>query len=157
MGTHSKSATYLATENVNLVPFKRGELRCKFLARKSANSSPIRRCKFLARKSAKLIANFSATEVMSLPSLSLSVSLSLSLSLSLYLSLSLSLSLSLTPSAPHAQYRKRFALPIIISILHFFFFWSCPDPITYAYVSNEMSIISGRMKHFLWPPPKTLS
>ena len=42
------------------------------------------RCKLLARKSAKLLANFSATKVTSLPSLSLS------------------------PSAPHAQYRKRF-------------------------------------------------
>ena len=42
----------------------------------------------------KLIANFSATMVTSLPSLSVS--------------LSLSLSLSLSPSAPHAQYRKRF-------------------------------------------------
>ena len=42
----------------------------------------------------KLIANFSATMMTSLPSISLS------LSLSLYLSLS--------PSVPHAQYRKRF-------------------------------------------------
>ena len=58
------------------------------------NSSPILRSKLLARKSAKLIANFSATKVTSLPSLSLS--------------LSLSVSLSLSPSAPHAQYRKRF-------------------------------------------------
>ena len=55
-------------------------------------SSPILRCKFLARKSAKLSADFSATKVTSLPSLSLS----------------LSLSLPLSPSAPHAQYRKRF-------------------------------------------------
>ena len=36
------------------------------------NSSPILRWTFLARKSAKLIANFSATRVASLPSLSLS-------------------------------------------------------------------------------------
>ena len=56
------------------------------------------RCKFLARKSTKFFANFSATKVTSLSS----HSLSLSLSLSLYLSFSLS------PSAPHAQYRKRF-------------------------------------------------
>ena len=73
------------------------KLRCKF--GKVQNSSPILRtvrCKFLARKSAKLIANFSARMVTSLPSLSLS------------LSLSLWLSLSLSPSAPHAQYRKRF-------------------------------------------------
>ena len=40
----------------------------------------------------KLIANFSATMMTSLPSLSLSLSVSLSLSL----------------SVPHAQYRKRF-------------------------------------------------
>ena len=47
-------------------------------------------CKFLARKSSKLIANFSAKMMTSLPSFSLCISLSLS------------------PSAPHAQYRKRF-------------------------------------------------
>ena len=61
---------------------------------KAQNSSPILRCTFLARRSAKLIANFSAIMVTSLPSFSLS------LSLSLYLSLS--------PNVPHAQYRKRF-------------------------------------------------
>ena len=48
----------------------------------------------MARRSAKLIANFSATMVTSLPSFSLS--------------LSLSVSLSLSPNVPHAQYRKRF-------------------------------------------------
>ena len=53
---------------------------------KVQNSSPILRCKFLARKSAKLIANFSATKVTSLPSISLSLYLSFSLSLSLSLS-----------------------------------------------------------------------
>ena len=71
---------------------------------KVQNSSPILRwnilakerckihhqCQRLARKGAKFIANFCATKVTSLPSLSLS------------------LSLSLSPSAPHAQYRKRF-------------------------------------------------
>ena len=62
IGTVSKSATFLATESVNSAPFKREKLRCKFLARKSA----------------KLIANFSATVVTSLPSISLSLSLSLS-------------------------------------------------------------------------------
>ena len=46
----------------------------------------------MARRSAKLIANFSATMVTSLPSFSLS----------------LSVSLSLSPNVPHAQYRKRF-------------------------------------------------
>ena len=71
----------------------------------------------------KLIANFSATMITSLPSISLSLSVSLSLSLSL----------SLSPSVPHAQYRKRFrasykthnigsasTLPIIY-VLYFFF------------------------------------
>ena len=82
-----------------------------FWQEKVQNSSPILRCILLARKSAKLTANFSATMVTSLPSISLSLSLSLSLCLSLSLSLSLSLylslslSLSLSPSAPHAQYR----------------------------------------------------
>ena len=54
----------------------------------------ILRCTFLARRSAKLIDNFSATMVTSLPSFSLS--------------LCISLSLSLSPNVPHAQYRKRF-------------------------------------------------
>ena len=49
---------------------------------KAQNSSPILRCTFLARRSAKLIANFRATMVTSLPSFSLSLSLSLYLSLS---------------------------------------------------------------------------
>ena len=56
------------------------------------NSSPRLRSEFLARKGAKLIANFSATKVTSLPSVSVS----------------LSLSLSLSPHAPHTQYRKCF-------------------------------------------------
>ena len=42
----------------------------------------------------------------------------------------------------------------ILSILHFYF-WSRPDPVTYAYVHNEMSIISGRMKN-QWPPSKSI-
>ena len=63
--------------------------KCKFLARGSVKSPPL--CEFTARES---VANFSGTMVTSLPSLSLSVSLSLYLSLS--------------PSAPLAQYRKRF-------------------------------------------------
>ena len=66
MRTVSKSATFLATESVNSAPFKRAE--------RGAN--------FWQRKSAKLIANFSATKVTSLPSISLCISLSLSLSLS---------------------------------------------------------------------------
>ena len=82
---------------MNSAPFKRGETEVQiFWQGRAQNSSPILRCTFLARKRAKLIANFSATMVTSLPSFSLS--------LSLYLSLSLSLS----PKVPHAQYRKRF-------------------------------------------------
>ena len=99
--TVSKSATFLATESVNSAPFKREERGAIFLQGKVQNSSPILRCTFFARKSTKMIANFSATKVTSLPSLSLSLSLSLSFSFSL------SLSLSLSPHAPHAQYRKR--------------------------------------------------
>ena len=53
----------LATESVNSAPFKR--------EKEVQISSPILSCKFLARKSAKFIANFSATLVTSLPSLSL--------------------------------------------------------------------------------------
>ena len=68
----------------------------QFWQGKAQNSSPILRCTFLARRSAKLIANFSAAMVTSLPSFSLS------------LSLCISLSLSLSPNVPHAQYRKRF-------------------------------------------------
>ena len=55
------------------------------MARNSANSSSILRCTFLARRRAKLIANFSATMVTSLPSFSLSLSLYLSLSHRMYL------------------------------------------------------------------------
>ena len=92
----SKSATFLATESVNSAPFKRGETEVQFFWQgKAQNSSPILRCTFLARRSAKLIANFSATMVTSLPSFSLSLCI-------------LSLSLSLSPNVPHAQYRKRF-------------------------------------------------
>ena len=65
------------------------KLRCKFLARKSAKSFVNTKMQICGKESAKLSANFSASEVTSLPSLSLS------------------LSLSLSPSAPHAQHRKR--------------------------------------------------
>ena len=93
MRTVWKSATFLATESVNSAPIKRGEIEVQiFWQGKAQNSSPILRCTFLARRSAKLIANFSATMVTSLPSFSLCISLSLSLS----------------PNVPHAQYRKRF-------------------------------------------------
>ena len=84
MRTVSKSGTFLATESVNSAPFRRGETEVQiFWQGKVQNSSPILRCTFLARRSAKLIANFSATMVTSLPSFSLSLSLSLYLSLSL--------------------------------------------------------------------------
>ena len=93
MRTVSKSTTFLATESVNSAPIKRGKTEVQiFWQGKAQNSSPILRCTFLARRSAKLIANFSATMVTSLPSFSLSLSVSLSLSL----------------NVPHAQYRKRF-------------------------------------------------
>ena len=93
MRTVSKSATFLATESVNSAPFKRGETEVQIFWQGIAqNSSSILRCTFLARRRAKLIANFSATMVTSLPSFSLS----------------LSVSLSLSPNVPHAQYRKRF-------------------------------------------------
>ena len=86
MRTVSKSAraTFLATESVNSAPFKRGETEVQnFWQGVAQNSSSILRCTFLARRSAKLIANFSATMVTSLPSFSLSLSLCISLSLSL--------------------------------------------------------------------------
>ena len=101
-----------------LSAIQEGRKRCKVLARKSAkNYSPILRCTFLARQNAKLIANFSATKVTSLPSLSLSLSLSLCISLS-PLSLSLSLSLTHTHTHTHRAYLTHnigsaSALPII--------------------------------------------
>ena len=51
-----------------------------------------RKVRIFGKGKCKLIANFSATMVTSLP----------------FFSLSLSVSLSLSPSAPHTQYRKRF-------------------------------------------------
>ena len=67
-------------------PFKRGETEVQtFWQGKAQNSSPILRCTFLARRSAKLIANFSAIMVTSLPSFSLSLSLCISLSHRMYL------------------------------------------------------------------------
>ena len=76
-----KSATFLATESVNSAPFRRGETKVQlFWQEKVQNSSPMLRCNFLARKGAKFIANFSATKVTSLPSVSPCISLSLSLS-----------------------------------------------------------------------------
>ena len=84
--TVSKSATFLATESVNSAPIKRGKTEVQiFWQGKAQNSSPILRCTFLARRSAKLISNFSAKMVTSLPSFSLSLSVSLSLSHRMYL------------------------------------------------------------------------
>ena len=94
MRTASKSATFLATGKCELSAIQEGRKRCKFLARKVQNSSPILRCTFLARKNAKLIANFSCY-------------------LGDVTSVSLSLYLSLSSSAPHAQYRKRFRASIM--------------------------------------------
>ena len=65
--------------------------KCEFLAKESVSSSPIVR--IFGKGKCKFIANFSATMVTSLPSLSLSVCL--------YLSLSLSLSLSHLPHLTH--------------------------------------------------------
>ena len=74
--------------------------KCDFLARESVSSSPIVR--IFGKGKCKFIANFSATMVTSLPSLSLS------LSLCLYLSLSLSHRKYLTHNIGSAS-----ALPII--------------------------------------------
>ena len=91
----------------------RGEkLRCKFLAWKSAKL--LANLSVLARKSANFFANFSATKVTSLPSISLSLSLSLSRSLSVSLSLTLSLSLSHRAHLTH-NIGSASALPIISS------------------------------------------
>ena len=101
-----RAKTYLAMESVNSLrisappwwPLCEGrdgkwegrKEKCEFLARESVSSSPIVR--IFGKGKCKFIANFSATMVTSLPSISLS----------------LSLSLSLSPKVPHAQYRKRF-------------------------------------------------
>ena len=95
-GNCSESATFGNGRCEWTQPHSRGEkLRCNFLAGKSAQSSPILRCKFLARKvqnSSSISALLKWRHVR----------------LTLSLSLSLSLCISLSPSAPHAQYRKRF-------------------------------------------------
>ena len=103
-----RAKTYLAMESVNSLrisappwwPVREGREgkcegrneKCEFLARESVSSSPIVR--IFGKGKCKFIANFSATMVTSLPSISLS--------------LSVSLSISLSPKVPHAQYRKRF-------------------------------------------------
>ena len=61
---------------------------CEFLARESVSSSPIVR--IFGKGKCKFIANFSATMVTSLPSLSVS------------------LSLSLSPKVPHAQQQRKY-------------------------------------------------
>ena len=112
-----KVQPFLATESVNSAPFKRGETEVQIFGQgKAQNSSPKLRCTFLARRSAKLIANFSATMVTSLPSFSLSLSLSLSLCISL----------SLSPNVPHAQYRKRFRASYNTKNVNFSVLQFCP-------------------------------
>ena len=80
------ASEYITTESVNSAPIKRGETEVQICWQgKAQSSSPILRCTFLARRSAKLVANFSATMVTSLPSFSLCISLSLSVSHRMYL------------------------------------------------------------------------
>ena len=82
MRTVPKGGVFLATERVNSAPNKRGETKVRIFGKEKCRT--LRQyygCKFLARKSAKLIANFSATMVTSLPSFSISLYLSLPLSL----------------------------------------------------------------------------
>ena len=95
MRTVSKSATYLATESVKSAPFKRGvrERGANFWQGKVQNSSPILRCTFWQ---GKVQNSYPISALLRWRHFRLS------------LSLSLSVSLSLSPSAPHAQYRKRF-------------------------------------------------
>ena len=73
---------------------------CEFLARESVSSSPIVR--IFGKGKCKFVANFSATKVTSLPSISLP--------LSLYLSLS--------PKVHHTQYRKRIRASYIVREVH---------------------------------------
>ena len=80
-----------------LSAIQEGRKRCKFLAKKVQNSSPILTSIFLQGK------------VQNSPPISALLRWRhFSLFLSLSLCISLSLSLSLSPSAPHPQYRKRF-------------------------------------------------
>ena len=91
-----------------VMPFDRSDEECELFRRvqriwqrkvwtqRHSRGESEKEVQILAKKSAKLFANFSATKVTSLPSLSLC------------LSLSLSVSLSFSQNAPHAQYRKRF-------------------------------------------------
>ena len=141
MRTVSKSATFLATESVNSAPIKRGETEVQiFWQGKAQNSSPILRCTFLARRSAKLIANFSATMVTSLPSFSLCIFLSLS------------------PNVPHAQYRKRFRVSHSTQILqvtsrkhlgiHFSDTLSCQRVIDKVYTSCASRV--GMIRRLRW-------
>ena len=126
-----EKCNFLATESVNSAPFKRGETEVQFFWQgKAQNSSPILRCTFLARRSAKLIANFSATMVTSLPSFSLS--------LSLYLSLSLSLSLSHRMYLTH-NIGSASALPII-----------APDhQFTKKHLLNRVNCLSSWNKNYV--------
>ena len=99
-GTKPEGEKILAIESVNSLrisappwwPLREGtdgkcegrNEKCEYLARESVSSSPIVR--IFGKGKCKFIANFSATMVTSLPSISLCISLS--------------------PKVPHAQYRK---------------------------------------------------
>ena len=131
MRTVPKSATFLATESVNSAPFERGETEVQIFWQGIAqNSSSIQRCTFLARRSAKLIANFSATMVTSLPSFSLS----------LYLSLS--------PNVPHAQYRKRFRASYNTFL---FFYFRKQTTHTHAHTELSWDVINFSFFYGLLP------
>ena len=95
--TVSKSATFLTTESVNSAPFKRGETKVQVLARKGAKLFANTKVESFGKERCKIHRQFQ-----------LYLGDVTSVSLCISLSLSFSLSLSLSPSAPHAQYRKRF-------------------------------------------------
>ena len=108
--TVRKSATFLATESVNLSAFKRGETKVQIFGKEKCKTLRNTKMKFWQRKGAKFITNFSVWQGKVQNSSPISALLRwrhFRLSLSLSLSL-LSLSPLSSPSAPHAQYRKRF-------------------------------------------------
>ena len=96
----TKKANFLATESVNFsatmvrLEVWREKRKVRFFGKGKCELTAI--VQIFGMGKCKLIANFSATMMTSLPSISLS------------LSLCISLSLSLSPSVHHAQYRKRF-------------------------------------------------
>ena len=76
--TKNANWTFLATESVNSAPFKRGETKVQIFGK--AKCKTLRQFQRFGKESANFFANFSATKVTSLPSISLSLSLYLSLS-----------------------------------------------------------------------------